>query len=77
MEVVTRSNVVEHGSPSARPMVFAHGLPVDEGMKRLCAAVATHRSESVSTILDRLIRELPDPDHADDTCALVACLPSE
>ena len=51
--------------------------PLDVGMERLRAAVAAHRSESVSTILDRLIRELPDPNHADDTYALVAGLPPQ
>ena len=76
-----RDEATESLTPGSMVLLYSDGLveqpsqAVDVGMERLRRAVAEHRSESVSAILDRLIRELPDPNHADDTCALVACLP--
>jgi serine phosphatase RsbU (regulator of sigma subunit) len=55
-------------------LVEQRSEPVDEGMERLRAAVGGHRSEPVSGILDSLIRELPNPEHPDDRCALGARL---
>ena len=34
MKVLTRNNVVEHGSRDARPMIFAHGFGCDQTMWR-------------------------------------------
>jgi sigma-B regulation protein RsbQ len=34
MSVLKRNNVVEHGSPLARPMLFAHGFGCDQNMWR-------------------------------------------
>jgi phosphoserine phosphatase RsbU/P len=76
-----RDEATESLRPGTIVLLYTDGLveqraqALDEGMERLRGAVAAQRSETVSTILGRLIRELPDPDHADDTCALVACLP--
>jgi hypothetical protein len=41
-------------------------------MERLRGAVAADRSPTVSGMLGRLSRELPDPRHGDDVCALAA-----
>ena len=37
-----RNNVVEHGSPSARPIVFAHGYGCDQGMWRFVWPAFAH-----------------------------------
>jgi hypothetical protein len=55
-------------------LVEQRSEPVDEGMERLRVAVGRHRSEPVSGLLGGLIRELPDPEHPDDRCALGARL---
>ena len=34
MSVATRNNVIEHGDPGARPIVFAHGFGCDQNMWR-------------------------------------------
>jgi sigma-B regulation protein RsbQ len=34
MSVLARNNVVEHGAPGARPMLFAHGFGCDQNMWR-------------------------------------------
>lgn len=45
MSVVTRNNVVEHGVPDGRPMLFAHGFGCDQNMWRFVwpAFAADHR----------------------------------
>ncbi len=77
---VRRDEGTESLQPGSLVLLYTDGLveqrsePVDEGMERLRVAVGRHRSEPVSGLLGGLIRELPDPEHPDDRCALGARL---
>lgn len=77
-----REEATESLPPGGMVLLYTDGLveqrsrPLDQGMKHLGELVSEHRSEAVSTILDRLLRELPDREHGDDVCALAARLPA-
>ncbi len=66
--------------PGSMVLLYTDGLveqrsqPLDTGMERLRSTVAAHHSDTVSTILGRLFREVPDAEHDDDMCALAARL---
>jgi PAS domain S-box-containing protein len=66
--------------PGSTVVLYTDGLverrsqPLDDGMERLRATVGRHGSGSVSTLLEQVIRVVPDVDHGDDICALVARL---
>ncbi len=66
--------------PGSTVILYTDGLierrsqPLDDGMERLRDAVGTHGSGSVSALLEQLIRVVPDAEHGDDICALVARL---
>jgi len=75
-----RDEATESLPPGSMVLLYTDGLveqrsqPLDDGMERLRSSVGTHGSDTVSTLLGRLIRELPDPAHRDDVCALGARL---
>jgi serine/threonine-protein kinase RsbW len=77
---VRRGEDQESLRPGSLVLLYTDGLveqrsePVDEGMERLRVAVGGHRSEPVSSMLGALIRQLPNPEHPDDRCALGARL---
>ena len=50
----------------------AHSL--DAGMDRLLDKLAAHRDDAAATLVEAAVRDLHDPDHADDTCMLAARL---
>ena len=62
--------------PGSLVLLYTDGLverrsePLDEGMERLRGVVAGSSAEPLPGLLDRLIREVPDLEHADDICAL-------
>ncbi len=66
--------------PGSTVVLYTDGLverraqPLDDGMERLRDTVGRHGSGSVSTLLEQLIRVVPDVDHGDDICALAARL---
>jgi PAS domain S-box-containing protein len=75
-----RVEATESLPPGSTVLLYTDGLveqrsePLDDGMERLRSTVAAQRSEAVSTMLGRLIREVPDTRHDDDICVLVARL---
>ena len=75
-----RDEASESLPPGSMVVLYTDGLvegrsrSMDDGMERMRSALTAHRSGSLSTLLGRLIRELPDREHGDDICALVARL---
>jgi phosphoserine phosphatase RsbU/P len=75
-----RDEATESLPPGSMVLLYSDGLveqrsrPLDDGMERLRITVGTHGSAPVSTLLGRLVRELPDPEHRDDVCMLAARL---
>ena len=75
---VPRDDATEPFPPGSMVLLYTDGLveepsrPVDHGMERLRSAVATHRHETTSAILDEVVSVAPTTAHADDVCALVA-----
>lgn|SRR5215204_6513111 len=76
----TRAEATESLPPGGMVLLYTDGLveqrsrPLDEGMERLRSAVGAHGSDTVSTLLGRLARVLPDTGHRDDVCAPVTRL---
>jgi sigma-B regulation protein RsbU (phosphoserine phosphatase) len=76
----SRDEAIEVLPPGSMVLLYSDGLveqrarPLDDGMERLRTTVGAHGSDPVSTLLGRLIRELPDPEHRDDICMLGARL---
>ncbi len=75
-----RDEATESLPPGSTVVLYTDGLverrgqTLDEGMERLRSMVAAHRSGPVLTLLQRLLRGLPDPEHHDDVCALAVRL---
>ena len=75
-----REEATESLPPGSMVLLYTDGLveqrsrPLDQGMEHLSGLVSAHHSAPLSTMLDRLLRELPDPEHGDDVCALAARL---
>jgi phosphoserine phosphatase RsbU/P len=75
-----RDEATESLPPGSMVLLYSDGLveqrarPLDDGMERLRTTVGAHGADPVSTLLGRLIRELPDPEHRDDVCMLAARL---
>jgi phosphoserine phosphatase RsbU/P len=73
-----RDDATEPFPPGSMVLLYTDGLveersrPVDYGMERLRSAVAAHRGETTSAILDEVVSAAPTTGHADDVCALVA-----
>jgi serine/threonine-protein kinase RsbW len=71
-----RDEATESLPPGSTVLLYTDGLveqraqPLDEGMERLRSMVGAHASDAVPTLLQRLMRGLPDPEHHDDVCAL-------
>jgi phosphoserine phosphatase RsbU/P len=65
-------------SPGSRLLLYTDGLIerrsqlIDHGMERLASAVAARQDDPGSTLASALLHELPDPDHPDDMCLLLA-----
>lgn len=55
-------------------LVEQRSRPLDDGMERLCHAVAAHRAEALPAILGHVVDAAPESQHADDICALAARL---
>lgn len=55
-------------------LVEQRSRPLDDGMERLCRAVAAHRAEALPAILGHAVDAAPESQHADDICALAARL---
>ena len=53
-------------------LVEERSRALDYGMERLRGAVAAHRDEPTSALLDELVSIAPTSSHADDLCALLA-----
>jgi len=76
-----RDEATESLAHGALVLLYTDGLveersrPLDDGMQRLCGAVAAHSSEALSTILGHVVSAAPEGQHADDVCALAARLP--
>jgi phosphoserine phosphatase RsbU/P len=75
-----RDEATEMLPPGSTVLLYTDGLveertqPLDHGMEHLRSTVAAHRSNPASTILNRVIREVPDTEHGDDICAIAARL---
>ena len=75
-----REEATESLPPGGMILLYTDGLveqrsrPLDQGMEHLSGLVSAHHSAPLSTMLDRLLRELPDPEHGDDVCVLAARL---
>jgi phosphoserine phosphatase RsbU/P len=75
-----RDEATELLPPGSTVLLYTDGLveqrtqPLDDGMEQLRSTVAAHRSNPVSTMLNRVIREVPDTEHGDDICAIAARL---
>jgi phosphoserine phosphatase RsbU/P len=75
-----RDEATELLPPGSMVLLYTDGLveqrsqPLNDGMERLRSTVAAHHSEPVSTILGRVVREVPRAEHGDDICALAARL---
>jgi serine phosphatase RsbU (regulator of sigma subunit) len=75
---VDRAEAAEPLRRGSTVLLYTDGLveershALDYGMERLRGAVAAHRNEPASAILEGLVRIAPASPHPDDTCALVA-----
>jgi sigma-B regulation protein RsbU (phosphoserine phosphatase) len=74
----SRDEATELLPPGSTVLLYTDGLveqrsqPLNKGMERLLSTVTAHQSDSVSTILGRAIRDVPDAEHTDDMCAIAA-----
>ena len=81
-EGTPRDEATESLPPGGMVLLYTDGLveerarPLDDGMQRLCGAVAAHRGESLRAILGHVVSVAPEGQHADDICALAARLPA-
>jgi sigma-B regulation protein RsbU (phosphoserine phosphatase) len=75
-----REEATESLPPGSMVLLYTDGLveqrsqPLNQGMERLRSSVAAQRSDTLSSVLARLIREVPRSEHDDDICVLVARL---
>jgi serine phosphatase RsbU (regulator of sigma subunit) len=75
-----RDDVTEPLPQGGMVLLYTDGLieqrsrSLDVGMESLCRAVAANRSTTMSGMLARLSRELPDSPRGDDVCVLAARL---
>jgi serine/threonine-protein kinase RsbW len=75
-----RGDAVEALPPGSTVLLYTDGLVehraerLDDGMERLRSTVAAHQSDTVSTLLGRVMREVPTAEHSDDICALAVRL---
>jgi len=75
-----RDEATESLPPGSTILLYTDGLveqrskPLDDGMERLRSTVGADGSDTVSVLLGRLIRGLPDQEHRDDVCVLGARL---
>ena len=76
----SRSEAVESLPQGSTVLLYTDGLVehraqrLDDGMERMRSVVAAHHSKTVSTLLSRLMRDVPDAEHGDDICALAVRL---
>ena len=76
----SRDETVELLAPGSMVLLYTDGLveqrsqPLDDGMEQLRTTVDAQRSNPVTAILNRVIREVPDAEHSDDQCAIAARL---
>ena len=76
-----RDEATESLPPGGIVLLYTDGLveerarPLDDGMERLCRAVAAHSAEALPVILGHVVSAAPEGQYADDVCALAARLP--